>query len=584
MCETGSVTDIFPACEPTPVNQHLPWLSVLTRVLLLLLLAPNWCRSQEFDERFELWPVNLRTRGTLAVASSLSSPADLQPLWGTGSESSVALVLSTDVAPRRLAEYQRLFEGRDDPITIARREQLSLEGLKSLVEEHDTIIWEHIKSPGPQEIAQVVKLSDEFQALLERGGTLVGIGPVCGFFGSLLTEPTSDPQAAQTAPTAVVTAGLDLLPDTVVVGEYRDTPARRGDLLSILARHPRKVGIGLAPNTTLVLQGRLLRVVGSGSATLVLMANDREPVKVQTISAPQSRRQSPDTYLADLTQWRREAIDRTVEPFPPAKPEVPHVPHGTLVIVGGGGMPSGLMDRFVQLAGGTDDARLVYVPCSEQESVGERQRTVEAWKRMGVKHATFIHTKDRVQANEDPDFYAPLAEATGIWFGGGRQWNFADSYYGTTTHKLMKDVLKRGGVIGGSSAGASIQARYLARATPIQNFKIMAPGYERGGLGFISGVAIDQHFTQRGRQKDMTQLVNRYPQLLGIGLDEATAIIVRQSVANVVGRGKAHFYDRNLPVYPGKADFVALPAGSLYDLAERREILPPTPMAAEAPE
>ena len=68
----------------------------------------------------------------------------------------------------------------------------------------------------------------------------------------------------------------------------------------------------------------------------------------------------------------------------------------------------------------------------------------------------------------------------------------------------------------------------------------------------------------------MTQLVNKYPQLLGIGIDESTAIIVKESKAQVVGRGKVHFYDRNLPVYPGKPDYIALSAGSEYDLVERR--------------
>ena len=191
---------------------------------------------------------------------------------------------------------------------------------------------------------------------------------------------------------------------------------------------------------------------------------------------------------------------------------------------------------------------------------------------MGVTNASFLHTKDRVRANSDEAFLAPLKDATGIWFGGGRQWNLADSYYGTLAHQMMKDVVRKGGVIGGSSAGASIQARYLARATPIENFKIMAPGYERGGLGFISGVAIDQHFTQRGRHPDMTQLVNRYPQLLGIGLDEATAITVKGSIAQVSGRGKVHFYDRTQPVYPDRPDFVALEDGQSYDLAKRQVI------------
>jgi len=194
------------------------------------------------------------------------------------------------------------------------------------------------------------------------------------------------------------------------------------------------------------------------------------------------------------------------------------------------------------------------------------------WERMGVASATMLHTKDRNQANSDEEFLAPLRKATGLWFGGGRQWNFSDSYYGTEAHKLMKEVLHRGGVIGGSSAGASIQGRFLARATPIGNSNILAPGYERGGLGFLSGVAIDQHFSQRGRQKDMTGLVEKYPQMLGIGIDESTAIVVRKSRAEVVGSGKVFFYDRNKPVEKGKPDYTAIPDGGVYDLLKREVI------------
>lgn len=133
-------------------------------------------------------------------------------------------------------------------------------------------------------------------------------------------------------------------------------------------------------------------------------------------------------------------------------------------------------------------------------------------------------------------------------------------------------MLHRGGVIGGSSAGASIQARYLARATPIGNTQIMAPGYERGGLGFLDGVAIDQHFSQRGRQKDMTQLMARHPQLLGIGLDEATAIVVKKSTAEVVGNGKVYFYDRRIPLHPDRPDYIAVAEGGRFELVERKLI------------
>jgi len=99
---------------------------------------------------------------------------------------------------------------------------------------------------------------------------------------------------------------------------------------------------------------------------------------------------------------------------------------------------------------------------------------------------------------------------------------------------------------------------------------MMAEGYERG-LGFIQGVAIDQHFTQRKRQPDMESVMTRYPQLLGIGLDEGTAIIVHGSVAEIVGKNRVTFYD----CASGSAvatDPMVLTPGSRYDLKKRRVV------------
>jgi cyanophycinase-like exopeptidase len=97
----------------------------------------------------------------------------------------------------------------------------------------------------------------------------------------------------------------------------------------------------------------------------------------------------------------------------------------------------------------------------------------------------------------------------------------------------------------------------------------MSEGYERG-LGFLPGVAIDQHFTQRNRFQDMTALMKTYPQLLGIGIDESTAIVVTGSVAEVMGRNKVHFYDRKKPIEDGKPDYETLKAGDRYDLKARK--------------
>ena len=109
----------------------------------------------------------------------------------------------------------------------------------------------------------------------------------------------------------------------------------------------------------------------------------------------------------------------------------------------------------------------------------------------------------------------------------------------------------------------------MPRGDPLGNLNIIAEGYERG-LGFLSGVAIDQHFTQRKRLPDMTLLMKTYPQLLGIGVDEGTAIVVERSLASVVGAGRVHFYDYLHPLPAGDPDHLALTAGQRYDLRARK--------------
>jgi cyanophycinase-like exopeptidase len=97
---------------------------------------------------------------------------------------------------------------------------------------------------------------------------------------------------------------------------------------------------------------------------------------------------------------------------------------------------------------------------------------------------------------------------------------------------------------------------------------MMAEGYERG-LSFLPGTAIDQHFSQRQRQADLTAVVQRFPQLLGIGIDEQTALIVRGQTAEVLGAGRAHFFDNRSPSQAGEPKVVVLDPGERYDLVVR---------------
>jgi len=103
------------------------------------------------------------------------------------------------------------------------------------------------------------------------------------------------------------------------------------------------------------------------------------------------------------------------------------------------------------------------------------------------------------------------------------------------------------------------------RGDPLGNQVVMAEGYERG-FGFLKGVAIDQHLTQRNRLDDLSSVVKRFPQLLGIGLDESTGILVRKSKAVVLGDNAVFFLD------PDADAESRLEAGEIYNLATRKII------------
>ena len=178
------------------------------------------------------------------------------------------------------------------------------------------------------------------------------------------------------------------------------------------------------------------------------------------------------------------------------------------------------------------------------------------------KKLTVLHTRDRDVANSD-EFVRPIREARGVWFTGGRQWRLADSYLNTLTHRELRALLERGGVIGGSSAGATIQGSYLARGDTKTNTIMM--GDHKEGLAFIKNVAIDQHVLRRNRQFDLLEIVEAHPELLGIGIDEDTAIVVRGNSFDVIGQGYVAIYDHNRLVGP-RGKFYLLAPGDRFDL------------------
>jgi cyanophycinase len=265
----------------------------------------------------------------------------------------------------------------------------------------------------------------------------------------------------------------------------------------------------------------------------------------------------------------RAAIARAQPTFPAEQLPPAQGVAGTLVIVGGGGTPKDALTRFIEAAGGVD-AHIGIVSTALDDVPPEKPGELTMLTRAGCKNVRILHAAT-VEAAADPKFIASIKECKGIWFSGGRQWRFVDSYLDTPAEKAFHEVLKAGGVIGGSSAGATIQGDYLVRGSPLGNFEMMSEGYERGHA-FMRSTAIDQHFTQRNRFKDMEAVKKAFPQLLGLGIDETTAVIVTGYDMQVVGKNNVYVYDKDKPA-EGEAAYTKLAAGDKYDLKTRRKVV-----------
>jgi cyanophycinase len=246
--------------------------------------------------------------------------------------------------------------------------------------------------------------------------------------------------------------------------------------------------------------------------------------------------------------------------------------NGSLVIVGGAMRSAEIYERFIELAGGPD-AHIVLVPTAGGDTeYDEFFPGMNAWREHGARNLTLLHTIDPAEADTDV-FVEPLKTAAGVFFFGGRQWRLVDAYGGTKAEEAFREVLERGGVIGGSSAGASIQGSFLVRGDTRTN-EIMMGDHQRG-FGYLRNVGIDQHVLRRNRQFDLVEVIEAHPDLLGIGLDEDTALIVRGDRAQVIGRSYALIYDNGATTGPD-GRFYFLAPGDRFDLATREATRPST--------
>lgn len=249
---------------------------------------------------------------------------------------------------------------------------------------------------------------------------------------------------------------------------------------------------------------------------------------------------------------------------------------GTLVIQGGGSdAGTGIFETFINKAGGLG-AKIVVVPTAGGNRAADgsirvykEEQVLANWKRRGATNVFMLHTHDPKVADTE-EFAKVLRDANAVWFDGGRQWNIVDSYANTLTLREFHKVLERGGVIGGSSAGATIQGDYLVRGAIAGSDIVMTPEPEHEhGFAFLRKVAIDQHINTRLRWDDIIPVIKKYPNLLGIGLSEGTAIVVTGDRFQVIGKWKVAVHDNTRVYQPWEKPYYVLSVGDVYNMKTR---------------
>jgi cyanophycinase len=240
-------------------------------------------------------------------------------------------------------------------------------------------------------------------------------------------------------------------------------------------------------------------------------------------------------------------------------------PEGVLVIVGGGNIPADVREEFFKLAGGKDKARIVVLPTASATADDPKQDDafLKPWRDLGPISAQLLHTRDRKVA-DDPAFVKPLVKATAVWISGGDQNRLIAAYRGTLLETELHKLLQRGGVIGGTSAGAAVMSDLMIEGGN--------PKARTGpGFGFLKGIVVDQHFAARNRIDRLRGVLAKNNDFGGLGIDEGTAAIIRGHSLTIKGSSTVTAIWSQSSSQPAKEK--TFKAGAVLDLAS----LCPTP-------
>ncbi|HUQ82862.1 MAG TPA: cyanophycinase [Gemmatimonadaceae bacterium] len=229
------------------------------------------------------------------------------------------------------------------------------------------------------------------------------------------------------------------------------------------------------------------------------------------------------------TRARRAAVDKAT---------------GALVLIGGACTPNGeAFGSFIRLSGAAGGAPIVGFTTASRNPV----RNAAGWRRdfasAGAHTVEMPIVASRDAAN-DPAIAALVDSAAGIFLGGGDQVHLIATLSGTLVGEAIRDAFVRGAVVCGTSAGAAALTETTMAGGEIDEAGNEVEMYIGPGLGLLCyGTLIDTHFAQRRRLHRLFVAIAGYPQLLGLGIDEDTGLVVHGNVGEVVGKGGVTFVD-----------------------------------------
>jgi cyanophycinase len=390
----------------------------------------------------------------------------------------------------------------------------------------------------------------ELFKLLNRGGVISGTSAGAAVMSKVMIRGGNN--------LAEVGKGFGFL-DGAIIDQHFVRRQRQNRLLHVVEQHPGHFGLGIDEGTAIVVQGQRVSVLGESEVRVCFARTDSRDPLVESLREGDS---------AELSALSRIAMARK-EPKKIGPQGIPELSDGMLVIVGGDTVPEEAMERFVAAAGSDDETTVALFSFDGADSQAVEAALMENLRKAGVKNVQRVDVTSRQQA-DDPELRKILNAAKGIWMCGARPQKCVETCLGTVAEQICREVLRRGGVVGGAGAAGMMQGELLVNASPVPTKRILMDGYDRG-FGFLPGVAIALG-TQSSEDspKPLDLLRQEHPQVVGLDIEDSTALIVQGHTLEVVGK-------KQVAVFDGVADnSLATPevlqAGDRYNFKERSRI------------